>query len=234
MAEFNIFGSATEDDIRVAYIDPKKGLVEGVTRCQANDYAKLNPGTQFIFRTTKKSGISAGRDEIRYLNINEVNELDVSDLGNELGEKSCEGYKNPSDLKPVECGKAKAYFYGGGGIGVKGTPIIGTDGGLMAVAVTSGGFGYKYPPIVEVKDDCGIAAGAVARSVLGETTSSTDIYDQEDDFEEPKICPPDETEAYGSLYNSKGKNVGDWNPKAYTNPEESEDPIRKEILTITS
>jgi len=232
MAEFNIFGSATEDDIRVAYIDPKKGLVEGVTRCQANDYAKLNPGTQFIFRTTKKNGISAGRDEIRYLNINEVNDLVVSDLGNELGEKSCEEYapEGTPELVPVDCGAAKAYFYGGGGIGVKGIPIIGLDGGLMAVAVTSGGYGYKYPPIVEVKDDCGIAAGAVTRAVLGETTSSTEIYDQEDDFEEPKICPPEETEAYGSLYNAKGKEVGDWNPKTYTNPEEPKDPIRKEIL----
>ena len=66
MATFNVFGPTKLNDIRVGYIDPKKGLVEGVTICDANSYAKLNPGTQFIFRN---------REEIQYLNINEVNAL---------------------------------------------------------------------------------------------------------------------------------------------------------------
>ena len=158
MATFNVFGATNKKDIRVGYIDSKKGLVEGVTICDANSYAKLNPGTQFIFRN---------RQEIQYLNINEVNALEPEDLGLETPKKSCQGYEQDPGprLTPQECGKAKAYFYGGAGIGVKGTPIIGQDGGLMAVVLTSGGFGYQYPPITEVKDDCGTAGAAVVRSV---------------------------------------------------------------------
>ena len=45
---FNLFGSAQKGDIRVGYIDPERGFVGGLTVCEANKYAKLNPGTQFI------------------------------------------------------------------------------------------------------------------------------------------------------------------------------------------
>ena len=71
MATFNVFGATTKKDIRVGYIDSKKGLVEGVTICDANSYAKLNPGTQFIFRN---------RQEIQYLNINELNALEQAKI----------------------------------------------------------------------------------------------------------------------------------------------------------
>ena len=40
---FNIFGNPTKDDIRVAYISTERGMVNNVTVCEANDYAKLNP-----------------------------------------------------------------------------------------------------------------------------------------------------------------------------------------------
>ena len=33
-----------------------------------------------------------------------------------------------------------------------GNPIIGTDGAVLAVDIIEGGFGYQYPPIVEVKN----------------------------------------------------------------------------------
>ena len=72
MATFNVFGPTKLNDIRVGYISTDRGLVEGVTICDANSYAKLNPGTQFIFRN---------REEIQYLNINEVNALTPDSLG---------------------------------------------------------------------------------------------------------------------------------------------------------
>ena len=68
---FNIFGPATKNDIRVGYISTERGFVDGFSVCQANDYARRNPGTQFVFRT---------RDEIKYLTINEVNVLTPDDL----------------------------------------------------------------------------------------------------------------------------------------------------------
>ena len=52
---------------------------------------------------------------------------------------------------PVKC-----VFMGGGGVGVVANPVIGDDGSVLAVDLVNGGFGYKYPPIVEVRDDSGI------------------------------------------------------------------------------
>ena len=67
-AKFSIFANneAANDEVRVGYIDPKRGYVSGLTVYEANRYAERNPGTQFI---------SANRDAVRYLNINEVNAL---------------------------------------------------------------------------------------------------------------------------------------------------------------
>ena len=68
---FNLFGPASKDDIRVGYISTERGFVDGLSVCEANDYAKKNPGTRFIFRT---------RDEIEYIGINDVNKLTTEDL----------------------------------------------------------------------------------------------------------------------------------------------------------
>ena len=71
MAEFNLFGNATGKEIKVGYISTERGLVDNITVCEANDYAKLNPGTQFIFKT---------REFTKYMNINGVNKLTPEDL----------------------------------------------------------------------------------------------------------------------------------------------------------
>ena len=60
---FDLFGPATKCDIRVGYISTDRGFVDGVGIHAANQYAKLNPGTTFIFRN---------RDKVQYLNINDV------------------------------------------------------------------------------------------------------------------------------------------------------------------
>ena len=64
---FELFGPETKCDIKVGYISTDRGLVEGIGLYEANQHAKLNPGTQFIFRN---------RDKVNYLNINEVNNID--------------------------------------------------------------------------------------------------------------------------------------------------------------
>jgi hypothetical protein len=68
---FNIFDFPRKSDITVGYVDPSLGYVTGVSICDANEYARKNPGTTFVFET---------RDGIRYLNINEVNQLTPKDL----------------------------------------------------------------------------------------------------------------------------------------------------------
>ena len=123
-------------------------LYSGV-RCEANEYAKLNPGTRFIIET---------RDVIRYLNINEVNRLSFKDTTAESGVE-CGGIDFDATCKP-----ARLDFTGGGGVGAKGTPVIGNDGSLMSVILQEGGYGYQYPPQAKISDSCGKGAGAVVRA----------------------------------------------------------------------
>ena len=210
MSEFNLFGAATTKEIRVGYISTERGFIDNVTVCEANDYAKLNPGTQFVFRT---------REFTKYMNINGVNLLTPDDLEPQDG---CDGIEMDK-----ECGPAAVLFSGGGGVGVKGNPIVGVDGGVMAVDLVSGGYGYKYPPIVEVKDNCGIGAGGYFRAQTGEIVETTEIYDQEEDFEDYEICIPEEDINFGQRYGPDGKELGPWEPKLYANFKE--DPIRREI-----
>ena len=148
---FNLFGPPTKDDIRVGYIDPDLGLVEDVTIRQANDYALKNPETTFIFRN--------GNNVIQYLNVDEVNQLNPNIL---TSTDECGGINQTK-----ECGPPIIQLFGGEGIGVAGNPIIGRDGALLAVDVVRGGNGYRYPPLVSVRDECNYGAGAVLTSILG-------------------------------------------------------------------
>ena len=67
-ARYDIFASNQNDNdsVRVGYIDSKRGYISGLSVYEANRYAEKNPGTQFILAT---------REEVRYLNITEVNKL---------------------------------------------------------------------------------------------------------------------------------------------------------------
>tara|TARA_B100000287_G_scaffold201268_1_gene190068 strand:+ start:1995 stop:5714 length:3720 start_codon:yes stop_codon:yes gene_type:complete len=211
MTEFNLFGNATDGEIRVAYISTERGLVDNVTVCEANDYAKLNPGTQFIFRT---------REYTKYMNINGVNKLTPDDL---MPKKECEGIEMTK-----ECGPPQVFFTGGGGVGIKGNPIIGQDGAVLAIDLVSGGFGFQNEPNVEVKDNCGIGAGGNFKAELGEIAEQWEYYDLEEDFEEYEICEgATDTGVFGNRYGINGENLGVWEPKLYANFKQ--DPLRKEI-----
>ena len=208
---FDLFASPTKDDIKVGYIDPTLGYVDGVTICEANDYAKNNPGTTFVFRD--------GDNNLKYLNINEVNDLTANDLVSTAS--TCGGIQQYK-----ECGPPRIQFFGGGGIGASGNPIIGRDGSLLAVDVVRGGYGYQYPPIVAAKDDCQFGNGAVLTAVLGETADQTEVYEGEEDFEEYELC--EETDVgYGIKYGPNGEELGAWEPQVYTRV--GADPIQREI-----
>ena len=81
---FDLFGKTQKRDIRVGYISTDRGYVRGITILEANKYAFKNPGTVFILQT---------RDNTRYLNINEVNNLTAEDIipSNTSGEGTCSG-----------------------------------------------------------------------------------------------------------------------------------------------
>ena len=221
---FELFGPAKREDIRVAYVSPDRGLVENVSVCDANAYAKLNPGTIFIFKR---------RDKIKYLNINGVNALTPEDMLPE--EEECPGitgldrYNDDGTPKQFKKENPTANFYGGGGFGAMGNPIFGDDGSLLAVDLISGGYGYKYPPIVRVTDEYGIGSGAVTTAILNvpeEGVESLLVYDQEEDFEEYIICDDGATD-YGRRLSLTGEDLGDWDPTLYATFEQN--PIRRQI-----
>ena len=219
MASFNIFEPPTKCDIKVGYISTDRGYVSGVGIHDANVYAKKNPGTTFIFAT---------REKLQYLNINEVNKLTPNDLVSSVD--SCTGIEmnKKSDESP------QIVFSGGGGIGAKANPIIGSDGSLLGIDLVSGGFGYQYPPQVSVLDPTGIGAGAVIRAGIASTATVYQTYEDEEDFEEYdlKTCAPPNV-GFGSMYVG-GKNIGTWNPNQYLNSVASpfEIEVRKYISEL--
>jgi len=197
---FNIFGDPTKDDIKVGYISTDRGFVSGVSICEANDYAKLNPGTVFIFKN---------REEIKYININDVNKLTVNDL--DLSE-TCEGIEID---KESSCNPTVETF-GGAGLGVLANPIVGKDGSIIAVDVVEGGFGYQSEPSAVIKDPCQIGAGAELRVEMVENEAAVELeYDDEEDFEEYEICNDDNNVGFGRRYDPNGKDIGEWNPAFY-------------------
>jgi hypothetical protein len=206
----NLFGPPTKDDIKVAYIDPILGLVEGVSICEANEYAKKEPGTTFIFRN--------GNQTLQYLNVNEINQLDPNVL---TTTDECGGISQKK-----ECGPPTIQIFGGGGIGAAGNPIVGNDGAILAVDIIRGGNGYQYPPLVSARDICNYGSGATFTTVIGEVAETTETFDNESDFEDYELCEPTDV-GYGQNWGPDGENLGSWDPKVYTEP--GEDPIKREV-----
>jgi hypothetical protein len=206
----NLFGPPTKDDIKVAYIDPILGLVEGVSIGEANEYAKREPGTTFIFRN--------GNQTLQYLNVNEINQLDPNVL---ITTDECGGISQKK-----ECGPPTIQIFGGGGIGAAGNPIVGNDGAILAVDIIRGGNGYQYPPLVSARDICNYGSGATFTTVIGEVVETTETFDNEADFEDYELFDPTDV-GYGQNWGPDGEDLGPWDPRLYTDP--GEDPIRKEI-----
>ena len=126
-----------------------------------------------------------------------------------------------------------ARFMGGGGIGVVGNPVISQTGRVMAIHLVNGGYGYKYPPIVDIHDESGQGAGAVVTAGVGTTFSSVQYYTDKEEFEEYNLCANTYTDSskidggrnskdassrspYGRRFSSDGKDLGPWNPQEYT------------------
>jgi len=209
-SSFNILEPADDDLIRVGYISTDRGYIKGIGRCEANEIAKKDPGIRFIVQT---------RDFVKYININQVNELTIDDVA---PQEECSGIQLDTD-----CGPPKVVLSGGGGVGARATPVVGNDGKILSVVVTDGGFGYKYPPKVKVLDKCGIGAGVVAQAFTGTISETTIIYDRESDFEEYEICDPGE-DLNSPVFDVSGKEVNKFDVKSYFSKDK--DPYRDIIL----
>ena len=253
---FNIFSETTDDNIKLGYISPDRGYIEGLSIIEANRYAEKNPGTQFIFRN---------RDKIRYLNINEVNALTIDDLTPArsasdgctpvigLREKDIQSVQqgdptkvlvnsidgpivvssgSGSNLSPDDLAKyaVRLNIVGGGGVGARANPVIGRDGSLLAAHLVSGGFGYQYAPQVQIIDDEEIGKGATAKAIIGSAVPFVENFQSENDFEEYKTDGLEFGEAasnWGRRFDPNGLDIGEWNPNTYLRPERN--PIKKEI-----
>ena len=233
---FNLFGPATICDIKVGYISTDRGYVDGISRYEANKYAQLNPGTQFIFKN---------RDVIRYLNINEVNKLTPDDLvPNRVPTNGCDQesrntfgldiYNPDGSLKQDATGtpgSPRVYINGGGGVGANANAVIGNDGSLLGVDVVDGGYGYRFPPQIDIVDLEGLGSGAVAIASLcpPDRVGTLQTFENEDDFEEYDLrtCAPAPVD-FGRRVGADGEDLGEWDPSLYASLKV--DPIRKEII----
>tara|TARA_B100001029_G_scaffold101042_1_gene83108 strand:- start:1578 stop:7712 length:6135 start_codon:yes stop_codon:yes gene_type:complete len=215
--QFNIFGSVTQKEISVGYISSIRGYVPSISLCEANDHEKEYPNTAFILKN---------RDKISYIGIDEVNKLVPDDIV-------------PLDNTDVSCGSIdldhkcsstpEVYFYGGGGVGAFANPVVGTDGGLLTLDITNPGFGYQYPPKVEVKDECGIAKGAVVRVQVSDGDNCVETwkyYKDQMDESGPDICA-DTSIPYGRVWGVNGQDTGEWDPTKYT--KYAADPLMDEV-----
>ena len=126
------FIAASRERIRVGYISKFDGYISGLSIDDANNHEKLSPGTTFIFVN--------GDGEIKYLNIDQVNALTSRDLRR----------TKPCNVGPSPCGPPIINFFGGGGIGAAGNPVIDQNGTIIAIDIVNRGVGYVTAPSVSI------------------------------------------------------------------------------------
>ncbi len=137
------------DNIKVSYANSAGVLFENISVSDANDYEKINPGTTFLFLD--------GDQKYRYLNIDQVNSLTVSDLITK---------KSQCDTSPKPLGPPKVVFALGTGIGAEANPIIGSNGELLGIDIVRSGIGYEIPPIIKIVDESNTGSGAVVQATI--------------------------------------------------------------------
>jgi hypothetical protein len=96
----------------------------------------------------------------------------INNVPNQIG--GC--YTGP----PLFCSAPVVTIFGGGGSGATAIPLIGaisgTTGSVIGAKVTNGGSGYRFPPFVEIRDNCNQGYGVVARSTINDAGEVDSIY----------------------------------------------------------
>ena len=109
--------------------------------------------------------------------------------------------------------------------------MIGKDGSLLAVDVVDGGYGYRFPPQIDIVDLEGLGSGAVAIASLcpPDKVGTLQTFENEEDFEEYDFrnCAPAQV-SFGRRQGANGEDLGEWDPSLYASLKV--DPIRREII----
>jgi hypothetical protein len=96
----------------------------------------------------------------------------INNIPNQIG--GC--YTGP----PLFCSAPVVTIFGGGGSGATAIPLIGaisgSTGSVIGAKVTNGGSGYRFPPFVEVRDNCNQGYGVVARATINDAGEVDSIY----------------------------------------------------------
>lgn len=96
----------------------------------------------------------------------------INNIPNQIG--GC--YTGP----PLFCSAPVVTIFGGGGTGATAIPLIGaisgSTGSVIGVKVTNGGSGYRFPPFVEIRDNCNQGYGVVARATVNDAGEVDSIY----------------------------------------------------------
>ena len=107
------------------------------------------------------------------------------------------------------CGAPTISIFGGGGSGATGISLIGgisgISGSVIGVKLTNGGSGYRFPPFVEISDNCNQGYGAIGRAIIDyDETSPT--YGQ---VTEVYIVSEGENYPIGDLYDDSDNTTAD-------------------------
>ena len=96
----------------------------------------------------------------------------INNIPNQIG--GC--YTGP----PLFCSAPVVTIFGGGGTGATAIPLIGaisgSTGSVIGAKVTNGGSGYRFPPFVEIRDNCNQGYGVVARATINDAGEVDSIY----------------------------------------------------------
>lgn len=96
----------------------------------------------------------------------------INNIPNQIG--GC--YTGP----PLNCSAPVVTIFGGGGSGATAIPLIGaisgSTGSIIGTKITNGGSGYRFPPFVEIRDNCMQGYGVVARATINDAGEVDSIY----------------------------------------------------------
>jgi hypothetical protein len=96
----------------------------------------------------------------------------INNLPNQIG--------NCYTGKPLSCSAPTISIFGGGGSGATSIPllgaIVGTTGSIIGAKITNGGSGYRFPPFVQIMDNCRQGYGAIARSTINDSGEVSSVY----------------------------------------------------------